>query len=149
MSIPNYDENAAAHLRIQLMSLVRRLRRESGHSSLSFGQIRLLASIERLALEATPSALARAENMQSSNLAAALRELEARELVSRQPDPRDRRKVRLSLTEAGMRELTANRQGRDQWLMAALDSLSAHERELLLQSGAVMEKLACLPDTQG
>ncbi len=149
MDKPNTTERAAAHLRIQLMSLVRRLRRESPQSTLSFGQLRLLASIELLDQQATPSALARAENMQSSNLAASLRELEARDLVSRQPDPLDRRKVRLSLTEAGMRELTANRQGRDQWLMAALDTLSAHERELLLQSGEVMEKLASLPDAQG
>ena len=149
MNIPNYDESAAAQLRIQLMSLVRRLRRESPQSTLSFGQIRLLAAIERLALQATPSALAKAENMQSSNLAAALRELEARELIYRQPDPLDRRKVRLSLTEAGMSELVVNRQGRDQWLTVALDSLSPQEQALLLQCGEIMEKLANLPEEQG
>lgn len=149
MNISNYDESAAAHLRIQLMSLVRRLRRESPESPLSFGQIRLLATIERLAPQATPSALAKAENMQSSNLATALRELESRELILRQPDPLDRRKVRLLLTEAGVSQLASNRQGRDQWLMAALDTLSPQEQALLLRSGEIMEKLANLPVADG
>ncbi|RTF15458.1 MarR family transcriptional regulator, partial [Serratia marcescens] len=85
-------------LRTQLMSLVRRLRRESRSDEKSWAQLMLLGAIDRHGGEATPSLLAESERMRSSNLAAALRELEADGLLVRTPDAEDKRRVRVRLT---------------------------------------------------
>ncbi|WP_241171218.1 MarR family transcriptional regulator, partial [Serratia marcescens] len=77
-------------LRTQLMSLVRRLRRESRSDEKSWAQLMLLGAIDRHGGEATPSLLAESERMRSSNLAAALRELEADGLLMRTPDAEDK-----------------------------------------------------------
>ncbi|XIF03119.1 MarR family transcriptional regulator [Serratia marcescens] len=62
----------------------------------------LLGAIDRHGGEATPSLLAESERMRSSNLAAALRELEADGLLVRTPDAEDKRRVRVRLTPAGL-----------------------------------------------
>ena len=108
-------------LRTQLMSLVRRLRRESRSDEKSWAQLMLLGAIDRHGGEATPSLLAESERMRSSNLAAALRELEADGLLVRAgrrrqtpgagaPDAR-----RLGL-------LQQSRSRREAWLLAAMES---------------------------
>src|SRR5258705_1505865 len=87
-------------LRSQLMGVSRRLRREATADDRSWGRLMVLGAIDRHRESATPSVLAADEGMRSSNLAAALRSLEARKLVVRTPDAQDRRKVRLRLSAA-------------------------------------------------
>jgi DNA-binding MarR family transcriptional regulator len=130
-------------LRIQLMTLTRRLRREAQSDDRSWARLLVLGAIDRHNGNATPSQLAATENMQSSNLAAALRELEADELIVRTPDIEDRRKVRVQVTRAGRQLLEESRTRRDTWLAKAVEtSLSGEERQQLLDAGALLERIA-------
>ncbi len=122
-------------LRTQLMSLVRRLRRESRSDEKSWAQLMLLGAIDRHGGEATPSLLAESERMRSSNLAAALRELEADGLLVRTPDAEDKRRVRVRLTPAGLGLLQQSRT-REAWLLAAMEScLTEQEQAQLIEAG--------------
>lgn len=130
-------------LRAQIMNLVRRLRQEAGQEDLPFSKLSLLGAIDRLAENATPSALARAEGMLSSNLAALLRGLESDGYIVRQSDAVDKRISRISLTEHGYSALQGHRSRREQWLS---DGIRLHltdvECRLLFEAGRLMERLA-------
>ncbi|OHX15615.1 MarR family transcriptional regulator [Chromobacterium sinusclupearum] len=134
----------ATRLRQQLMTMARRLRRQGSQDVLPFGLLTVLGAIDRAGGDITPSELARNENMRSSNLAGALRELEAAALIVRRPDPQDGRRVRVGLSDAGRAALASNRHLRDGWLQHALDSLAADERAVLLRAGELLERLAAI-----
>jgi DNA-binding MarR family transcriptional regulator len=74
-----------------------------------------------LTATANPSVLATDESMRSSNLAAALRSLEARKLIVRTPDTKDRRKVRLRPSAAKPRFLDDSRARGERWLTEAME----------------------------
>jgi DNA-binding MarR family transcriptional regulator len=133
-------------LRTQLMSLVRRLRRESRSDEKSWAQLMLLGAIDRHGGEATPSLLAESERMRSSNLAAALRELEADGLLVRTPDAADKRRIRVKLTAEGLRLLHESRVRREAWLSGAMETcLTAEEQALLIKAGHLMARIANAP----
>ena len=128
------------------MELARRLRREAGSDEETWSRLLLLGAIDRYGEQATPTTLAAAEGLRSSNLAKALRELEARELITRQPAAEDRRRVKVALTERGRAALDEVRGRRDRWLAAAMDTtLTAEERGTLAAAGALMSRLAQSP----
>ncbi|OBU87284.1 MarR family transcriptional regulator [Chromobacterium subtsugae] len=133
---------AATRLRMQLMTMTRRLRQQASQDVLPFGLLAVLGAIDRAGGEATPTELARGESLRSSNLAGLLRELEGGGLIRRLPDPEDGRRVRVQLSAAGAAALQRNRQLRDGWLQARLDGLGDADRALLLRAGALLERLA-------
>ena len=137
----------ATRLRQQLMSMVRRLRRQGSLDVLPFGLLAVLGAIDRAGGDITPTELARRENLRSSNLASALRELDASGLIRRTQDLDDGRRVRVGLSEAGEAALRRNRQLRDGWLQQALQGLSAEERGVLLRAGELLERLAAAEPT--
>jgi DNA-binding MarR family transcriptional regulator len=138
----------AATLRIQLMSLVRRLRREAELEDVPFSQMSLLGAVDRLGEAATPTALAEAEGLRSSNLAALLRRLEEDGLVMRRSDASDKRKTRVSLTELGSTMLNGHRTRRERWLADMIQHhLSDHEQSILFEAGRLMERLAGLSES--
>jgi DNA-binding MarR family transcriptional regulator len=102
----------------------------------------VLGAIDRHGGSATPSVLAADEGMRSSNLAAALRFLEARKLIVRTPDSKDRRKVRLRLSAAGQRFLDDSRARGERWLTEAMDAhLTGGERAQLIKAGALLDRI--------
>jgi DNA-binding MarR family transcriptional regulator len=129
-------------LRSQLMGVSRRLRREATADDRSWARLLVLGAIDRRGESATPSVLAADERMRSSNLAAALRSLEARKLIVRTPDTKDRRKVRLRLSAAGRRFLDDSRARGERWLAEAIDAhLTASERAHLIKAGALLDRI--------
>ncbi len=125
------------------MSLVRRMRRELRSDEKSWAKLLLLGAIDRHGNEATPSLLAESEGMRSSNLAAALRDLEAEGLLMRTPDAEDRRKVRVKLTPEGLCLLHESRVRREAWLSDVMEScLTAEERAMLIMAGHLMARIA-------
>jgi DNA-binding MarR family transcriptional regulator len=129
-------------LRRQLMGVSRRLRREATEDDRSWARLQVLGAIDRHGETATPSVLATDERMRSSNLAAALRSLEARKLIVRTPDAEDRRKVRLRLSVAGRRFLDDSRARGERWLTDATDAcLTASERADLMKAGALLDRI--------
>jgi DNA-binding MarR family transcriptional regulator len=87
--------------------------------------------------------LAWAERVQPQSLTRTLAALEERGEIRRRPDPADRRRSVLSITEAGSQVLFADVAQRDSWLaMAMADELSPAETQLLMMAGELMERLA-------
>jgi DNA-binding MarR family transcriptional regulator len=124
------------------MGVSRRLRREATADDRSWARLLVLGAIDRHGASATPSVLAADERMRSSNLAAALRSLEARKLIVRTPDTKDRRKVRLRLSAAGQRFLDDSRARGERWLTEAMDAyLTAGERADLIKAGALLDRI--------
>ena len=136
--------------RTQFMNLSRRLRREAHADDRSWVRLQLLGAIERAKNAATPTMLSEGESVRSSNLAAALRELEAEGLITRTPDAVDRRKVRVQLTRTGREVLDENITRREQWLADAIDQcLTKEERALLFKAGELLGRVASFGGTNG
>lgn len=132
-------------LRNQLTSLSRRLRQESRNTPQSWAKMLILSAIDRLGDGVTPSELAGAEQMQSSNLAALLRVLEDEQFIQRLPDNQDRRKVRITLLPAGKAALADNRRLRDEWLSEAMHhQLTPAEEDILFKAGEIAARLAAI-----
>ncbi|MGJ7513754.1 MarR family winged helix-turn-helix transcriptional regulator [Pseudomonas baetica] len=128
--------------REQLTRLSKRLRQEAQNHPETWSQMLVLSAIDHMDGAATPSKIAEAENMRSSNLASLLRDLEARELITRTQDTNDRRRTWIGLSEQGRLVLQESRERRDEWLGNAVQAcLSEKERKQLEAAGALMEKL--------
>lgn len=123
--------------------LSKRLRQEAQNHPETWSQMLVLSAIDHMDGAATPSKIAEAENMRSSNLASLLRDLEGREMITRIQDTSDRRRTWIGLSEKGRLVLQASRDRRDEWLRCAVEAcLSENERKQLEAAGALMEKLS-------
>ena len=131
-------------LRTQMKLLQRRLRREAPRAQgASRTALQVLGAVTRLPEGPQPGRIAQEERMTSSNVAAALRELEQAGFVRRQRDESDARRVRVIVTDAGHALLADVRGERDSWLGRAMTGLlDQDEQRLLLAAGALMQRLA-------
>jgi DNA-binding MarR family transcriptional regulator len=128
----------AHELRETLGRLVRRLRAEPGPST---RHMTVLSRLDRHGPSST-SDLAAGERMRPQSMAQTVRDLEETGLVTRWPDPADRRRAFVELTPAGREELRATRARRESWLAQALErELDAREREQLRQALALLRRL--------
>ncbi|MHC8372808.1 MarR family winged helix-turn-helix transcriptional regulator [Pseudomonas sp. MDT1-85] len=131
-----------SRLREQLMGVTRRLRQESKDDQRSWARLLLLGAADRYSGKATPSELAADLRWRSSNMATALRELEADDLIVRTPDLVDRRKVRVAVTAQGYQMLNASRMQRELWLAEAMEHiLTGKESVLLLEAGELLDRI--------
>lgn len=132
-----------AELRNSIVALARRLRQSARAESESWTGLMALAVIQRADGLATPTQIADELDLRSSNLAQILSELDTRGLIRRKPDDSDKRKVRLSLTEAGIALVDGTRAKRDHWLAGAIAvSLTPEEQAHLMAAGALMQRVA-------
>lgn len=130
----------AYELRETLGRLVRRLRAEGG--GLPQAQATVLDRLDRDG-PASISDLAAAERMRPQSMAQTVHDLTAAGLVSRRPDPHDRRRTVVELTDAGVATLNARRSDSEGWLSEALQrELSAAERERLRDALGLLARLA-------
>jgi DNA-binding MarR family transcriptional regulator len=131
-------------LQKQIKRLYRRVQLEQpGVAGVSYSALQLLVALERAERPLRPGELAGELQMTTSNVAAALRSLEADDLVVRQPDPEDKRKAQVSLTAKGATLITGARHGKHAWLHQAIaDLLTPGEQLLLLNTGKLMQRLA-------
>ena len=129
----------AHELRETLGRLVRRLRAEPGPP---VAQLTVLGRLDRDG-PASVSDLATTEHMRPQSMAQTVRDLEEADLVSRRPDPDDRRRAFVELTDAGRGVLGATRARRETWLTQALDrDLDARERALVREALALLDRVA-------
>jgi DNA-binding MarR family transcriptional regulator len=130
----------ASELRLILGRIVRRMRAET---RLPLAQGLVLGRLDRGG-PATVSALATAERVRPQSMSQTVSELEADGLVTRRPDPTDRRQLLVELTEAGNATLADERRHREGWLARAIaEDLSPAERRAL---EAALEPLRRLAD---
>jgi DNA-binding MarR family transcriptional regulator len=131
-------------LQERLNALRRRQRREQVPvGGLTQSAVRVLGAILRAGGASQPAQLADETSMTSSNVAAALRELEAQALIVRQRDEDDARRVNVRLTPAGSAMITETRGIRRAWLSKAIDAvLDEREQRVLAEAGELIGRLA-------
>ena len=81
--------------------------------------------------------------MRPQSMAQIVHDLESAGLVSRRPDPADRRRAFIELTTAGLDLLQTTRARRETWLTEALErELDADERALVHEALALLSRIA-------
>ncbi|HEY1594691.1 MAG TPA: MarR family transcriptional regulator [Thermoleophilaceae bacterium] len=129
----------ASDLRVVLGQLMRRLRAEH-RFSLSQGAV--LGRLDRQGPQSV-SDLAASERVRQQSMAETVKELESEGLVERNPDPDDRRRALVSLTEQGNQTLEDDRRHRVGWLAQAIEEdLSAEEKGVLRDAVELLRRLA-------
>ncbi|MEV5536468.1 MarR family transcriptional regulator [Saccharopolyspora shandongensis] len=132
---------AATEVRMGVMRLARRLRAERESGELTLGRLAVLGRLERDG-PATASALAAAERVTPQSMARIVQHLIDAGLAERDTDPADRRAAIVRITEAGRRQILRDRGRREAWLTQAMTGLTDVERELLVLSARLLDRLA-------
>ena len=133
------DAELASHLRLALARTARRLRQEAG-TGLAPSLTAALATVERCG-PLTPSELAGLERVARPTVTRVLTRLEEAGLISRTPDPVDRRSTLVAVTPAGAALLADARTRKDAFLSERLDGLSPADRATLARAAALLEGL--------
>jgi DNA-binding MarR family transcriptional regulator len=135
---------AASELRAILGRLTRRLRQTSGVGDTTLSQASVLSLLEREG-PATPGMLATKERISPQSMGAILIALEGLGLVSRTPDPDDKRSLVISLTGAGNQAIQGARRQKEERLARALaDHFTTEEQQVLITALPLLERLARL-----
>jgi DNA-binding MarR family transcriptional regulator len=122
--------------------LAHRLRQTPIPGDLSLPERSALSRLKRGG-PATAAALARAEQITPQAMGTTLGALQVRGLVERSPDPQDRRRVVMSLTEAGVEMLRRRRGARSRQLAQVLgERFTAAELAALAAAAPLIERLA-------
>jgi len=123
------------------MALGRLIRQLRAENSLPISHGSVLARLEREGPK-TASRLASAEAVRPQSMAQIVTELEAAGMVSRHPDPDDRRQILIELTERGASELTEDRERREGWLARAIENeLTPAEQKTLAAAVPLIARL--------
>jgi DNA-binding MarR family transcriptional regulator len=137
---PDPAEVAAA-LYVSIGLFLRRLRRAPVQGELTMPEISALERLDR-AGSATPSRLARAEQISPQAMGVTLSALEQRGLLERRPDPEDGRRAVMSLTEVGRLFVHNKWSARTEQLAKALhDGFTRQELEVLMAAAPLIERL--------
>jgi DNA-binding MarR family transcriptional regulator len=128
----------AGELRVVLGRLMRRLRAEHGFS---LAQGAVLGRLDREGAQSV-SDLAGKEKMRPQSMAQTVTDLEGEGLIERNPDPGDRRRALVSLTQAGLELIAATRQRREGWLVRAIEELPDEDRETVERAVVLLGHLA-------
>jgi DNA-binding MarR family transcriptional regulator len=140
--VPDEDLDAARALRRATLRLSRRLQAERDEHALSLTKISVLGHLMRRG-PLPAGALAAADRLKPQSLTRVLAELETAGLIERNPDARDRRQHRFSITEAGRRAGAADMRSRDEWLARSIGgSLTPVERHMVVLAAELIERLA-------
>jgi DNA-binding MarR family transcriptional regulator len=129
----------ANQLRPVLLRVARELRREIHSLGVTGGQVSLLIQIKRNP-GITASALAERERISAPGMSGHIARLEAAKLIER-TRAEDRRRIGLTLTDAGDKVLTNVRKRRTAWLAEHLKSLTEDERDAIEAALPALEKL--------
>jgi len=124
-----------------IVRMARRLRQEAdtgGQASPTL--VAALATIERHG-PLTPSALAEHERIQRPTATRVVARLEQQGLVTRTPDPSDRRVAHVAITPAGRTLLSRIRSRKNEYLTRRLRELEPDELATLSRAAAIVERL--------
>jgi DNA-binding MarR family transcriptional regulator len=141
MAVDGQTEDVASALLLCMGLLRRRLRRVPVANALTFPQSAALGRLDRGGPAASAD-LARQEQISPQSMGATLGELEARGLVNRQPDPDDGRRILLSISATGRRELNRRRSARVEQLAQGLADFTESELAQLAVAAPLIERLA-------
>jgi DNA-binding MarR family transcriptional regulator len=135
----------ANRLRPALLKLARELRRESHALGVTGGQVSLLIQIQKHRGIGVRD-LAALERISPASMSGYVERLERAGLILRTPDPNDRCRQGLSLTDEAERVVRSVKSRRTAWLAARLEQLSADELAAL--DAAVEPLLSLIEETE-
>lgn len=143
------EDDEVHRLMTRMKLLQRRLRHEARPLyGVSRTASQVIAAVVRLPGDPGPRSIAENLQMTSSNVAAALRELEEAGYVERRRDASDARRVSVLVTDRGRAVVAGVHSERDSWLGRAIEALlDDEEQRVLLRAGALMERLAGYEET--
>lgn len=132
----------ASDLRVVVGQLIRRLRAEQHRFSMSQGAV--LGRLDREGPQSI-SDLAAAEKVRPQSMAQTVADLESADLIARRPDPDDRRRSLVLLTELGRETIYSDRRERESWLAREIEGLSDEDRRVLARAVELLGELADSP----
>ncbi|MET9361189.1 MarR family transcriptional regulator [Streptomyces sp. NPDC006632] len=139
---PEDPGEVAATLRLAVGRIARKLRRAHAVGDTTLSEVSVLARLEREGPD-SPGALAELERVRPQAMATTLAALEHKGLVSREPDPSDRRRVVMRVTDAGRTVILDRRSESVQGLASAIEAeLTLAERRELVAALSLLERLA-------
>ncbi|GAB3159129.1 MarR family transcriptional regulator [Amycolatopsis stemonae] len=140
--VPAHVAESAGWIRAVVGQLHRRLRQVDNAGILTPSQSAVLNRLHREG-PATQGELAAAEHVRQQSMAATLGVLDELGYLARTPDPADRRRVVISLSEAGTDTVRGIQQHRDEWLAQALaDELSPAELDGVTLALPLLQRVA-------
>lgn len=135
------QHDLASTVRVATFRLARRLRAEKADDELSDAQFSVLVHLRKdgpLSL----GALAEREHVSAPSMNRTVNCLSDTGYLSRTGDDADRRRVSITLTEAGHTVVSDTVQQRDAWLRGSLAELDEDERATLREAAELMVRLA-------
>ena len=146
--VSDADASRVAHdLRLAVGRLARRLRQLYAvrrGDQLTFTELAVLSRLHRDG-PASASQLANGERVTAQAIGAAIGALHQRGLIQRTPDPGDRRKTIVSLTDPGQSAFTVREQTViDRMVQAVASGYTPAERRQLAAAAPLLERLADL-----
>ncbi len=135
----NSAPEIAARLRLSATRLARRLRQESG-AGLSPSQLSALAVIANHG-PLTLGALAEHERVAPPSITKVVSKLECDGLVTRSPDPADRRVCHVAISSTGETLLEEIRRRKTAWLTERISQLDADRQRRLADALDVLDEL--------
>jgi DNA-binding MarR family transcriptional regulator len=140
--VPPHVAESAGWIRGVVGQLHRRLRHVDNAGILTPSQSAVLNRLHREG-PATQGELAAAEHVRQQSMAATLGVLDELGYLARTPDPADRRRVVISLSDAGRDTVRGIQQNRDEWLARALlDELSPAELDAVTRALPLLQRVA-------
>ena len=129
----------ASNLRVALMRMVRRLKRETDgeHSVSVVGALGSLNSRGPLTL----SEWAEAEGVSRPSMTVMAANLLSQNLIAKEPDPDDGRLVRVHITNTGKRVLKQSRTRRNAYLAKRLGALTSDELRILDEAATILLRM--------
>jgi DNA-binding MarR family transcriptional regulator len=140
--VPEHVAESAGWIRGVVGQLHRRLRQVDNAGILTPSQSAVLNRLYREG-PATQGELAAAGHVRQQSMAATLGVLDELGYLARTPDPADRRRVVISLSDAGRDTVRGVFQHRDEWLaQALLDELSPAELDAVTRALPLLQRVA-------
>ncbi|MGU3652401.1 Rv0880 family HTH-type transcriptional regulator [Mycolicibacterium sp. A43C] len=131
------DARLPSDLSLAVIRLARQLRFRRPDSPVSLSQLSALATLVKEG-PITPGALAARERVRPPSMTRVIASLVDLGFVDRIAHPDDRRQVLVSVSQAGMELIEAERRASREWLQQRLDELTADERATLLAAADLM-----------
>jgi DNA-binding MarR family transcriptional regulator len=140
--VPAHVAESAGWIRAVVGQLHRRLRQVDNAGILTPSQSAVLNRLYREG-PASQGELAAAEHVRQQSMAATLGVLDELGYLARTPDPADRRRVVISLSESGTDTVRGVFQHRDEWLaQALLDELTPAELDAVTRVLPLLQRVA-------
>lgn len=127
----------AYELRMACLCLARRLRYTKTSIAPHFFSV--LARLERA--DCTAAELAARERVSAPSMSRTVAELLERGLVTRQPDPTDKRRFHIAITESGLAALREGRMERNQWMVERLATLPDSDIRTLADATKILRTI--------